>query len=255
MQWKSIVPIAGAVLIGALLGGAAIFFTRQSPSLSTSAHASQQVVGPSHAVMIGDREHMTADERAAADKRQADAISIIARSKDVFLTGDENGHAEWQSANEESITCGIAPDRRYLVVKNELGKTRYDDTYNSSTQAFEDMWNQANCQATAPVNQGKILAAVAEEKLYDETHPIDPECFMREVAEWRKYGNAATRRQFAHPHECREPRAVWEAAMPGPSTDAASAPASNAGSPADPVAGGAPANSANAIQSDQTPQQ
>jgi hypothetical protein len=174
-------------------------------------------------VQIGNRGHMTPQERVAFDKREVEAAHIIAAAKDKYLTGDPNGNAEWHSANDESVTCGVTPQNRYIIVRNDIGTSRYDEPSTGSKIQFIGIWSRIDCDATAPVRQAAILARQAEERLYDDTHPIDPDCLIREMKEIARGGASAARRQLAHPHECQGPRAVWQAAMSDQNAEAAQA--------------------------------
>lgn len=76
-------------------------------------------------------------------------------ARDERLTGSKTASAEWSSPNEAGVTCGITPTDQYLIVRNQIGTTRYDEPMHHD-------WDAAECSATSPLQQEKILKRAAE---------------------------------------------------------------------------------------------
>ena len=212
MKWLAITVAASAGFIGALFVPS-IHLLPESPHTLPAANSPQ----PSAATGTAAPSQTTAEKRTAFDARQTEATRTILEAQNKFLTGDPHGRAEWIAADDEAIRCGVSPEGRYLIVQNAIGQTRYDENLGQKSVGginFGVHWYQAKCDATAPVRQNALLAKAAEERLYDATHPIDPDCLIREMKRFGKLGNVEAKRQLAHPHLCQQPRAVWEAALP-----------------------------------------
>ena len=121
--------------------------------------------------------------------RQIAARKLQFAAQDKWLTGDQNGHAEWRPPTEGFYTtCGITPDGRYLIAKNRIGKARYNESWSGDGGSFDTAWSKAQCDATSPKRQVGILQRVEqarqakfEDDLYNDSHPIDSECLIAEM--------------------------------------------------------------------------
>lgn len=113
-----------------------------------------------------DSDKGTAD----AQQRQADAIRIIAQANDWAATGSPNAHAEWSALdNDEYPTiCGVTPERRYYVVRNAMGRTRYDEQPDKPQLRFDLTWYKIGCERTSPVHQQEILKRADEARMAAE---------------------------------------------------------------------------------------
>lgn len=173
---------------------------------------------------IGEK---TPGQQSDFEGRQAEAVRTIRAVQDKSLTGDPQGRAEWLAADNQSMTCGVTPEGRYLIVRNEIGKTRYDENIGSNQRSginFAVEWDRAKCEVTAPIHQQELLAKAAEKRFYSETHPADLDCIAREAERLAAAGLGEPRRQeakrqLAQPNLCRLPRDVWEKALPEPAHD------------------------------------
>jgi len=192
-----IIAILAAVFVLGDVGLAAALYlqTHQAaPASETQASVVAHSAAPKNSV--GDPDF---------DKRQAAALNIITRSRDWADTGDANGVAQWSALDDRRYPtlCGITPTRRYYIVQNQIGSTRYDEQPDKPGGNFENIWNRIGCERTTPVHQQEILAAAARKELYDETHPIDPDCLEKQMKEFDTADKATLERNAKD--DCRRP--------------------------------------------------
>src|SRR5689334_21483332 len=117
-MFRLIMTCIGAASIA---GAATAWCLKSPPQIITAAQSggpAAKVAGASskpgrHLVRFTVQQPQTDEEGA---KRQTEALRIIAEAHDQFLTGDPNGRAEWKSANNETVTCGVVPQGRYIVI-------------------------------------------------------------------------------------------------------------------------------------------
>ena len=145
------------------------------------------------------------EEKEKAAKRQAEALDIIRRSADLFLTGDENGRAEWAAPDGDTMPtlCGVTPKGRYFITRNEIGQTRHDEP-DSRGGDFLKVWSAIGCEKTAPIRQRAILEAKAKEDLYNLTHPYNPDCVMADFRALAANDPVARERIQSDPHYCQD---------------------------------------------------
>ena len=98
------------------------------------------------------------------------------RVRDLLATGSEKASAEWRSVSHPSVSCGITPSDRYLIVHNEIGNTKYDEPSNAD-------WRQLGCANSEPVVQEQIIQAAqqreAKKFVFEHTHHVDADCALR----------------------------------------------------------------------------
>ena len=93
--------------------------------------------------------------------RGIEAKKLQIANENLILTGNRNGHAEWRPLVAGFYTlCGITPEGRYLIAKNAIGISRYDEYSGDNRGPFYTAWSRANCDATSPRQQGAILREV-----------------------------------------------------------------------------------------------
>lgn len=174
--------IGAALLTGVGLGVAGLDAFQRPTSSNVAQLSPSNAPQPSHAVRTGDDQHMTTSERPAFERRRAESTRVIIQTQNRFLTGDPNGSAEWSSLKLEGVNCGITPSGRYLIVKNPIGKTRYDENVGQGpTASFAYKWNDADCETSSPVNQARLIEKANARELYEATHPLDPECVLAQL--------------------------------------------------------------------------
>jgi len=107
------------------------------------------------AISEGAKRHKAALE--LSQRAHEGMIRMRASWADLGLTGDPKGVAEWIARDGQS-QCGVTPDRRYYVVRNEFGSSRRNEVMGDVEDAtFNVGWKRLGCEIAAPINQGKLI--------------------------------------------------------------------------------------------------
>lgn len=194
--WKWAVLGTVALALGIVIGASA----RYLPSLST---ATSSIIPVAAKQKTSPRVGESAEERARA------AFLAQAMATDLALTGDKNGHGVWQPPVHAFYTfCGVTPEGRYLLAKNEIGNSRFDEPWDGDRGRFLDAWNSIRCDDTSPLHQASIIQAKeqanwarAQAEMHYGSNPINSDCLMAEIHD---AAHGYTDKRFDDPLYCKD---------------------------------------------------